>query len=249
MIERSQNPGPSPKNPGQTEHPSLGGIVTWAEIDLDAIAGNVQAFKRHIGERVKLIAVVKANAYGHGALPVARAALAAGAEMLAVHRALEGAELRRAGLHAPILIMGYTPPDGADLVVQHQLTPSLITYEFARALSGRAHALGFRLPVHIKVDTGMSRYGLMPEEVLDFLRGLSDLPGLQLEGLFTHFATADWSDPTYLYQQLATFNQVRQAAQQAGFTFPLVHAANSAATMKLPVPLITATTSPTEFSL
>ena len=234
MIDWSKNPDPPENYPGPSEQSLLGGIVTWAEIDLDAIAFNVQAFKRHIGERVKLIAVVKANAYGHGALPVARAALAAGAEMLAVHRAIEGAELRQAGIKAPILIMGYTPPDGADLVVQHQLTPSLITYEFVRALSSRAGALGARVPVDIKIDTGMSRYGLMPEEVLDFLRGLAGLPGLRLEGLFTHFATADWADLTFVRQQLETFNQVRRATQQAGFDFPLVHAANSAATMKLP---------------
>lgn len=212
----------------------LEGIVTWAEIDLEAIAENLRAFKRHAGERVKIIAVVKANAYGHGAIPVAKAALQAGAEMLAVHRAIEGAALRRAGVQAPILIMGYTPADGAGMVVDHRLTPSLMTFEFAQALSARASALGIRVPVHIKVDSGMSRYGLLPEEAVEFLRGVGPLPGLQLEGLFTHLATADWSDLSYARQQLANFNQVRQAAQQAGFAFPLVHAANSAATMKLP---------------
>ena len=148
----------------------LEGFVTWAEIDLDAIAFNIQAFRRHIGERVRLMAVVKANAYGHGAVPVARAALEAGADMLAVHRAVEGAELRRAGIQAPVLIMGYTPPDGAELVVRERLTPSLMSLEFAQALSARASAMGLSVPVHIKVDSGMSRYGLMPEEVLDFLR-------------------------------------------------------------------------------
>jgi alanine racemase len=217
----------------------FGGIVTWAEIDLDAIAFNIQAFKRHIEERVKLIAVVKANAYGHGAVPVAKAALEAGAEMLAVHRLIEGAELRRAelrhaGIQAPVLIMGYTPPDGAELVVRERLTPSLMSIEFARALSARAEAMGTSVPVHVKVDTGMSRYGLMPDEVVEFLRQLATLPGIELEGLFTHFATADWADLTHARAQLAVFNQVRQSAQAAGFVFPLVHAANSAATMVLP---------------
>ena len=234
MIERPQKPNPLDESSWKSERTTLEGIVTWAEIDLDAIAFNVQGFKRHIGGGVKLIAVVKANAYGHGAAPVARAALDAGADMLAVHRLIEGAGLRREGLQAPILIMGYTPPDGADLVIQQQLTPSLMTFEFAQALSRRASALGARVPVHIKVDTGMSRYGLTPEEVVDFLHSLASLPGIRLEGLFTHFATADWVDTTNVRQQLATFNQVRQAAQQAGFAFPLIHAANSAATMKLP---------------
>lgn len=212
----------------------LDGIVTWAEIDLDAITANLRRFKQHVGERVKVIAVVKANAYGHGATPVAKTALQAGAEMLAVHRLIEGVALRQAGLQAPILIMGYTPADGATMVVENRLTPSLMTFEFAQALSRRASALGAEVPVHVKVDSGMSRYGLFPEETLDFLRGLASLPGLQLEGLFTHFATADWSDLSYARQQLAVFNQVRQAALGAGFNFPLVHAANSAATMMLP---------------
>ena len=213
---------------------SLKGIVTWAEIDLDAIAQNVAAYKRHVGEKVKVIAVVKANAYGHGAAPVAQAALQAGAEWLAVHRAIEGVELRKAGFAAPILIMGYTPPDGAELIANWRLTPSLMTLEFAQALSAQASTHGLEVPVHIKVDSGMSRYGLMPDEVVDFLRALSQLPGLRLEGLFTHFATADWADPSHTLEQLRVFNGARQAAQEAGFSFSMVHAANSAAAMRLP---------------
>ncbi len=120
----------------------LAGIVTWAEIDLDSIQRNVQAFKRHIGQGVEVIAVVKANAYGHGAVPVARAALEAGASRLAVHRVIEAVELRQAGLDAPILVMGYTPPSGAEMAARWGLTPSLITLEFAQALSHHAQALG-----------------------------------------------------------------------------------------------------------
>lgn len=211
----------------------LQGIVTWAEIDLDAIEWNVRAYKRHVGEGVKVIAVVKANAYGHGAAQVGKTALEAGAEMLAVHRAIEGVELRKAGIQAPILVMGYTPPDGAQLIVDWHLTPSLMTVEFAQALSARASASGARVPMHIKVDTGMSRYGLLPEEVVEFLRLIQPLPGIWLEGVFTHFATADWADQTYVLQQLALFQETLSAAGEAGFTFPLVHAANSAAAMKL----------------
>lgn len=212
----------------------LDGIITWAEIDLDAIAYNVRAFKRHVGEKVDLMAVVKANGYGHGAIPVAQTALEAGAARLAVHRLVEGIELRQAGLQAPILIMGYTPPEGAEAVARWRLTPSLITKEFAQALSARAVALGVTVPVHVKVDSGMNRYGLMPSEVLDFLRLLQDLPGLHLEGFFTHFATADWEDWTHACQQLVIFQEVIAATEQAGFHFPMIHAANSAATMRLP---------------
>jgi alanine racemase len=211
----------------------LEGIVTWAEIDLDAIEWNVRAYKRHVGEGVKVIAVVKANAYGHGAAQVGKTALEAGAEMLAVHRAIEGVELRKAGIQAPILVMGYTPPDGAQLIVNWRLTPSLMTVEFAQALSARASATGAKAPVHVKVDTGMSRYGLLPEELVDFLRSIQPLSGIWVEGVFTHFATADWADQSYVLQQLALFQETLSAAGTAGFTFPLVHAANSAAAMRL----------------
>ena len=216
------------------EKTSPEGIVTWAEIDLDAIDFNVRAIKQHVGKKVKVIAVVKANAYGHGAVPVASSALEAGAEMLAVHRAIEGVELRKAGIVSPILIMGYTPPDGAEMAAVWRLTPSLISMETARALSLRATALGVSVPVHVKVDTGMNRYGLLPTEVVDFLLSLRDKPGIILEGLFTHFATADWTDQTDARKQLAVFNQVWQAVKQAGIRVPILHAANSAATMQFP---------------
>lgn len=210
------------------------GVITWAEIDLDAIAYNVRQYRRHVGKRVKVMAVVKANAYGHGAVPVARAALEAGAEMLAVHRLVEGVELRQAGIDAPVLLLGYTPPDGAETAVQYRLTPSLMTFEFAQAFSDRAQAVGLRLPVHLKLDTGMSRYGVLPDEALPLMQRLVMLPGLKLEGLFTHFATADWSDTTYVLQQLERFNQARQAAAEVGIEIEIAHVANSAGTMQLP---------------
>jgi alanine racemase len=212
----------------------LDGVVTWAEIDLDAVAFNVGQFRQHIGPGAEVIAVVKANAYGHGAAPVAQAALEAGARRLAVHRATEGVELRQAGINGSVLIMGYTPPSGVEMIVKHRLTPSLITLEFAQALSGRAAAAGVKIPVHVKVDTGMNRYGLLPREAAAFIQALRALPGIMIEGLFTHFATADSLDQTYVRQQLARFKQVLLAVQQSGFQPPLVHACNSAAAMRLP---------------
>jgi alanine racemase len=218
----------------------LAGITTWAEIDLDAIASNVSAFKKHVGAKVEIIAVVKANAYGHGAIPVAKAALDAGATRLAVHRAMEGVELRRAGIEAPILVMGYTPPDGAGMVVRWRLTPSLITIEAARSLSREAAAVADTVPVHVKVDTGMSRWGLLPDEVVGFVRSLGELPFLRVEGIFTHFATADWTDTKHLLGQLEVFNRVLADVRQAGLAVPMIHAANSAATMRLPAAHFTA---------
>jgi alanine racemase len=210
------------------------GVATWAEINLDVIVSNVKAIKRHIGHTVEIIAVLKANAYGHGAVHVAPTILEAGATRLAVHRLIEGIELRKAGIAAPILILGYTSPDSADLVIQWRLTPTLTTYEFANTLSSLAMIQGLRIPVHVKVDTGMHRYGLYPNEVVDFLHALSSLPGIDLEGLFTHFATADWENQTFVHQQNKIFRDVLASAKASGLQIPLVHAANSAAIMSLP---------------
>ena len=209
-------------------------FVSWAEIDLDAIVFNVQAIRRQVGPDVEIMPAVKANAYGHGAVPVSKAALQAGATRLAVHRAIEGSELRLAGISAPVLVMGYTPPEGAVLVAQQGLTASLMTIEFAQALSAAAGSLGRKLPVHIKVDTGMSRYGLLPGEVLAFARALIQLPNLKLEGIFTHFATADSLDQTHVRRQLSVFNEVLTVLHDAGIDVPLPHASNSAAIMRLP---------------
>jgi alanine racemase len=212
----------------------LKGMSTWAEIDLDAIAFNLGQFRLHIGKGISIYAVVKANAYGHGAAPVAQAALEAGADRVAVHRLIEALELRQAGIDVPILIMGYTPPGGVSAVVRHRLTPSVITIEFARHLSQQAQAEGVSIPVHIKVDTGMSRYGIMPSAALELATELSHLPGIILEGIFTHFATADWLDQSYTLQQLALFKQVLDELRLAGIDIPLVHAANSAAVVVRP---------------
>ena len=208
--------------------------LTWAEIDLDAIAHNVRQLKRHIGERVKLTAVVKANAYGHGAVPVARTALENGAERLAVNRVVEGIELRRAGIAAPILILGYSPPWEAEAIVRHDLTPTITEREVALALARAAASQGKTVPVHVKVDTGMGRFGLLPKEVADFAKGLADFPNLRLEGLYTHFATADEADKSHTRRQFGLFLDVLKRLEEAGIKVPIRHAANSAATLDLP---------------
>jgi len=207
--------------------------LTWAEIDLDAIAHNARELKRLVGEKTELMAVVKANGYGHGAVPVAETALANGASRLAVHRTLEGVQLRRAGITAPVLIMGYTLPSDAETIVHWDLTPTVNTVEQAQALSAAASQQGKVLPIHVKVDTGMGRFGLLPREVLDFIRAISELPGLVLEGLYTHFAMADAADKAYTLQQFRTYLEVVRQLEEAGFTIPIKHVANSAATLDL----------------
>src|SRR5574341_496642 len=194
----------------------LNEFLVWAEIDLDAIAHNVSAIKRHVGERVAVMAVVKANAYGHGAEPVARAALESGATWLAVGRVAEGVALRRAGIQAPILVMGYCPDAGAATAIAYDLTLTVTSMGLAEALAGAAARTGRAVPLHVKIDSGMGRFGLLPDAALDFIRGLHRLPGLILEGIYTHFAAADLPDKSYTRRQLATFCDVLAALAREG---------------------------------
>jgi alanine racemase len=208
--------------------------LTWAEVDLDAIAHNARGLKERAGEETELMAVVKANAYGHGAVPVARTALENGASRLAVNRAIEGVELRQAGLTAPILILGYSLPSEAEAIVRWDLTPTVTTVEGALALSAMSDRQGKVTLIHVKVDTGMGRFGLLPDEVVAFVRRISQLPGLKLEGLFTHFAVADLVDKAYTRRQFDLYVWVVKQLEEAGFTIPLKHVANSATNLDLP---------------
>lgn len=209
-------------------------LLTWAEIDLGAIAHNVKAVKAHLGPEAGVMAVVKANAYGHGTLPVARTALAAGAQWLAVNRVEEGVALRQAGVQARILVLGYCPPAQADTVVEQRLTPAVTTLETATALADRTRLLDHPFPIHLKIDTGMGRLGLLPEEVVDFARALQNLPSLRLEGIFSHLAVADEVDTAFSRQQIQIYRAVIAAVEGAGIELPLKHLANSAAGLVLP---------------
>ncbi len=210
------------------------GRPLWAEIDLDAIERNVAALRGCLAAGAEYMAVVKANAYGHGAVRAARAALAGGASWLGVNVADEGVQLRQAGVGARILVLGYVPPWEAEKVVFHSLTPTVNTLQQAFALASASRWRGLATPVHVKVDTGMSRYGLLPEEVVPFVRALTGLPHLQYEGLWTHFATADEADKTFANRQLALFNQVVLQLEEVGLGPRLRHTANSGATLQLP---------------
>ena len=212
----------------------LDDVLTWAEIDLDAIAFNAAGLKARAGGKAELMVAVKANGYGHGAVPVARAAMEGGATRLAVHRTLEGVQLRQAGIAAPILIMGYTLPAVSERVVRWNLTPTVNSQPQAEALSAAAAAAGKMLPIHVKIDTGMGRYGLLPDEALGFVRFLSGLPGLALEGLYTHHAVADLADKSFTRHQFGLYMNVVEQLEAAGFTFPLKHVSNSATTLDLP---------------
>lgn len=207
--------------------------TTSIEVDLDAIAHNVRAVQERVAP-AQVMAVVKANAYGHGASEVARTALDAGATWLGVARVIEGAQLREAGITAPILVMSYALPTEMQAAVVYDLTMTLTELEPAQALSAAADQLHRTMNAHIKVDTGMGRAGLLPDEIVPFLNTLRTLPRLSIQGVYTHFATADDPDPAYAQYQFEVFKQVLSDVEAADFNIPIYHAANSAAIMYHP---------------
>ncbi len=207
---------------------------TRAEIDLAAIAANVRIACELAGRTAAVMAVVKADAYGHGAAPVARAALAAGATWLGVAVPDEGAALRAAGFHARILVLGPIAPDQAAVVTAHDLDQCVSDPDQAQALSREAAARGCVQLLHLKVDTGMGRVGLPPRAVRSAAERIASLPAVRLEGLMTHFAEADADDPEFTREQIARFETVSRNLRAAGITIPLRHAANSAALIRHP---------------
>jgi alanine racemase len=205
---------------------------TWLRIDLDAIGHNIRRLREIAG--VPLMITLKADAYGHGALRVARIALANGATALAVATLGEARALREDGIAAPILVFGYTPPWQAREAVRLGLTCTIFDRDSARALAEAAAALELPAIVHVKVDTGMARLGLPPDQVGAFLQALQTSRGLHVEGLYTHFATADSADETFAHIQLRRFEHVLAEISAAGLRPPIVHAANSAALLRMP---------------
>ena len=207
---------------------------TQAVVDLTAIAHNIKILKRRTTAPAMFMAVVKANAYGHGILPVAQSAVNAGADWLGVALAEEGIALRKAGIRQPILVLGIVPPQGAAQVVGHELRVAVCQWKTARALNAAAQAAGRPLAVHIKVDTGMGRIGVPISGVVEFASQLASLPHLKLEGIFSHFSSADEKDKSYAHLQLERFTQVIAALERRGIDIPIKHMANSAGTIDLP---------------
>jgi len=217
----------------------------WAEVDLSAIVHNLNEVKRLAGPLARIMAVVKADAYGHGAVPVARAAVENGAQWLGVARAAEGIALRKAGIRQPVLVFGYSPPGLAPVLARYSISQTVSSVAMAKAISEAATSAGAAVSVHLKVDTGMGRLGLVP----DALRGkksdsagcsavgeamvIAGLDGLVMEGLYTHFAASDSADKTSAKNQLERFCAFVSAAETAGIRPDVIHAANSAAVIDL----------------
>ena len=206
---------------------------TIAEIDLNAIRANVKAIRRRIGRR-RIIATVKANAYGHGAVPVSKAVLEAGADVLSVATLEEAIELREAGIQAPILMLGVLTADVIPEVLSVNVIPSICDEKFAAELSRFAAGKGVEVPVHVKIDTGMGRIGVRAEEAPDLVAAIAKLPGLRIEGMFMHFACSDEEDKSFARHQIAEFNKIVSVISRMGIKTPIRHAANSAAIMDLP---------------
>ena len=215
---------------------------TWAEIDLDALAHNYRTLRAHVGPAVKFLGVVKADGYGHGAIQVSRTLEALGADYLAVSSIDEAMELRHNGITMPILILGHTPREQVKNLIDLHITQAVTCAAKAEEYSAEAVKCGGTLKVHIKVDTGMSRLGFLVRDEhfaagVEAIAEACALPGLEAEGIFTHFAVSDEDDAdseAYTREQFAVFTRVLDALAAKGRTFAICHCANSGALARYP---------------
>jgi alanine racemase len=206
----------------------------WSEIDLGAVARNVRTLKGLLKPSTRLMAVVKADGYGHGGLEIARAAVDAGADRLGVATVEEAMRLRAGGITAPVHLLSEAPPSAARILVEQDVTPALYSHAFAEALADAASSQGRVASFHLKVDTGMNRIGVRAEEAADFVESLRGMPGLRMDGVFTHFATADVPGDWEFDRQLERFSSAVLQMRDRGIDPGIVHAANTPATILHP---------------
>jgi alanine racemase len=209
----------------------MSGRPTTAYIDLEALAHNLTEVRRLTGGR-GVLGVVKADAYGHGAVEVARRLEALGVEMLGVALVEEGIELRAHGIKSPILVLGGVFMDQAAALIANDLSIALYTAPLAEAISRAAVIAGVKVPVHVKVDTGMGRVGVSPDEAADFVKAISRMPGLEVAGLMTHLADVGDTDKSFAEFQIKQFESVIDRLKADGLAVPLIHAAGSAAVIE-----------------
>lgn len=207
---------------------------TWAEVDLDRFGRNIAAIQVAIGPKCSILLVVKADAYGHGAVEISRAAMEAGVSMLGVATLHEGIELRSAGLSAPIVILSPSLHSEIDEIIENRLTPCISSLEFAELLSRRCVARESISRIHVEVDTGMGRTGVSDGDAIEFLQRVSAMPHLELEGVFTHFPDADSGNTFFAEEQLGRFQEILDAMARHKIAVPIRHAANSAGILSLP---------------
>ncbi|MBU5488975.1 alanine racemase [Clostridium sp. MSJ-8] len=206
----------------------------WAEIDLDALAYNVRNIKKLIGDK-EMVAVVKADAYGHGAIDIVETLQKNGVSRLAVAVITEAIELRKSGVDIPIMILGYTPSDYGEELIKYDIEQTVYDLEYAKRLSEIAEKLNKKAKIHIAVDTGMGRIGFYPnEKSVEDVVEISKLNNIEIEGMFTHYATADEEDKTYTYHQFELYNKFNKSLEDKGVIIPFKHTSNSGAIMDLP---------------
>jgi alanine racemase len=207
----------------------------WAEINLDSIAHNVREIRKLTDSKAEIMGVVKADAYGHGVMEVVRTLLDNGVTRLAVSMLDEAIELRNKGIDVPVLVLNYTDPQRADEIINNNVTQTIFSHDLAEALSKAAVKLGRTVKIHIKIDTGMTRVGFKPgySAVKDTVR-IGKLPGIIVEGLFTHFASADERDMSYTGMQFERFMSICSELGRIGLHIPVKHVCNSAGIIEYP---------------
>ncbi len=212
-----------------------------AHINLDAISNNIQVLKHIMKKKVKFMAVVKADAYGHGAVKIAQKALQSGADTLGVARFDEAVEIREAGITAPLLVFGYIYPAQAVFADKLDVTTTIYNYEMAKALSQAAHNQGVKIKTHLKIDTGMGRVGMSshnlkvtPNKIIPDIQKIMSLPGIETQGIYTHLAAADHKERTYTILQLERFYSLLDDLKKESIEFKTCHAANSAGILEYP---------------
>ena len=208
--------------------------LTWTEVNLDAIAQNVKNIKKLIGKKKELMAVVKGNAYGHDILEISSVVLENGATRLAVARLEEAIFLRKAGITVPILVLGLTLKPQAESLVSYDITPTVCEFEMIEKLSESAVQMNKMTKIHLKVDTGMGRIGIFPDDVLRFIKRIKTLKNVEIEGIFTHFSVADEKDKFYTEEQFRKFIEILTILEKEGIKIPIKHVGNSATLLDLP---------------
>lgn len=212
----------------------------FAEINLDAIGYNAREVKKYLAPATKMLCVIKADAYGHGAVPVAKELLECGADCFGVACVEEAKEIRRAGITLPILLLGFVDPQEATTLLEYDIMPTVFDYETAEWFSKIAQQHHKKMRIHVKIDSGMSRIGFvyhsysMIHAITEEVLRLAALPGLEIEGIFTHLSTADEEDQSYALQQFERFMEVCDSLQKKGLHIPNRHICNSAATVLYP---------------
>mgnify|MGYP006288178569 CR=1 FL=1 len=207
----------------------------WAEVNLDNIASNVHEIKRIAGKKTQIMGVVKADGYGHGVMETTKTLLDNGVSFLAVSMLDEAIQLRKNGIDVPILILSYTDPKRAEEIINYNVTQAVFSHDLASALSEASIKLNKNVKIHIKIDTGMTRVGFMPGYIaVKSVSQISKLPGIIIEGLFTHFACADEKNESYTQMQYERFTSIISELSRIGIHIPIKHVANSAAIIKFP---------------